>query len=131
MPTEEPEIPGTVERSAPKVRRTYVETLSNAEQQYAGDEERAHRTAWSSVKHVAEKVGDHWQLKDRKGPSDERSKKPTAAKRRGEGATFGGIDVEGNTRAQLLERAKRAGIKGISRMTKAELGRQLQRHEHD
>ena len=131
MPTDQPDIPSTLKRSAPKIRRTYAETLDSAEEQYSGDEARAHRTAWGSVKNVAEKVGDHWELKDETGPSDERSKKSTAAKRRGEGETFGGVDVEGNTRDQLLDRAKKAGIKGRSRMTKAELGRQLQRHEHD
>ena len=77
MPTDEPDVPRTLKRSAKKVQRTYVETLDSAEEQYSGDEARAHRTAWSSVKNVAEKVGDHWELKEKTGPSDERSKKST------------------------------------------------------
>jgi hypothetical protein len=111
------------------VQRTYEKTLASAEDEY-GDEERAHRTAWGSVKNVAEKKGDHWELKDETGPSDARSKEPASAKRAGKGETFSGVDVEGNTRAELAERAKKAGVRGYSKMTKTELGRQLARHEH-
>ncbi|MGI8590762.1 MAG: ChaB family protein, partial [Nakamurella sp.] len=73
--------------------------------------------------------GDHWELKDEPGPSDPRSMQPSDRKQAGEGETFGGVDVVGNTRGQLVERAKKAGIRGYSRMTKVELGRQLARHE--
>lgn len=135
MPTQKntgddaPDLPGTLERSAAKIQHTYTETLDSAEDQYDGDESRAHRTAWASVKHVAEKVGDHWELKDEKGPSDPRSKGSTAEKRAGKGETFGGVDVEGHTRDELIERAKKAGITGYSHMTKHDLGRALQKHE--
>ena len=130
MPTDRPSVPSTLKRSPGKVRRTYEKTLKSAEEEY-GDEGRAHRTAWGSVKNIAEKKGDHWELKDKSGPSDPRSKQPAKQKRAGKGDTYGGIDVEGNTRAELVERAKQAGIRGYSRMNKAELGRQLQRKEHD
>ena len=46
-------LPGTLERSPAKVQRTYSKTLESAEAEY-GDEARAHRTAWASVKNVAE-----------------------------------------------------------------------------
>ena len=46
------------------------EALDNAHREY-GDEERAHRTAWAAVKRIAEKKGDHWELKDEPSPSDE------------------------------------------------------------
>ncbi len=128
MPTDEPQLPGTLKRSPKKVQRTYEKTLDSAEEQY-DDEARAHRTAWASVKNIAEKRGDHWELKDEPGPSDPRSMEPADRKRAGRGETFGGVDVVGNTRDQLVERAKKAGIRGYSRMTKAELGRQLARHE--
>lgn len=121
-------LPGTLERSPAKVQRTYEKTLESAEAEY-GDEARAHRTAWGSVKNVAEKRGDHWELKESTGPSDPRSTKPAEKKRAGEGETFGGVDIIGNTRDQLVERAKKAGIRGYSRMNKSELGRQLARHE--
>jgi cation transport regulator ChaB len=124
VPSKKEDLPGTLERSPRKVQRTYEKTLDSAHEEY-GDEERAHRTAWGSVKNVAEKKGDHWELKDSTGPSDPRSKKPAAAKRRGEGETYGGVDVEGNSKAELVERAKKAGIKGYSSMNKHELGQAL------
>ena len=127
---DEPELPGTLRRSAGKVQRTYAKTLDSAQDEY-DDEQRAHRTAWAAVKHVAEKRGDHWELKDQPGPSDPRSTMSAADKRAGRGETFGGVDVVGNSRAELVERAKQAGVRGYSRMNKAELGRQLARHEHD
>ena len=70
MPEDTPDLPSTLEKSADKIQRTYEETLESAEDQYDGDEARAHRTAWASVKNVAEKRGDHWELKDEPGPSD-------------------------------------------------------------
>ncbi|WP_018639924.1 ChaB family protein [Parafrankia elaeagni] len=128
MPTDREELPGTLRRSPAKVRRTYEKTLDNAHEEY-GDEERAHRTAWGAVKNIAEKKSDHWELKDEPGPSDSRSKLPQSARRRGEGETFGGIDVEGNTRDELIQRARRAGVRGYSSMTKADLARALQGKE--
>jgi cation transport regulator ChaB len=128
VPSDKEDLPSTLERSPDKVQRTYEKTLDSASDQY-GDEERAHRTAWASVKHIAEKKGDHWELKDEPGPSDPRSKQPQKAKREGKGETFRGIDVEGNSRAELADRAKKAGVKGYSHMKKAELARTLARKE--
>lgn len=128
MPTDREEVPSTLQRSPAKVRRTYEKTLDSAHEEY-GDEERAHRTAWGAVKNVAEKKGDHWEEKDETGPSDPHSKKPQRSKQRGEGESFGGVDVEGNTKEQLVERAKKAGVKGYSSMNKKELARALQRKE--
>jgi cation transport regulator ChaB len=73
MPVEKEDLPGTLERSPKKVRDTYEKALDNAHDQY-DSEERAHRTAWAAVKHVAEKKGDHWETKDEPGPSDPQSK---------------------------------------------------------
>ena len=128
MPSKKEELPGTLERSPKKEQHTYEKTLDSAHEEY-GDEERAHRTAWAAVKNLAEKKGDHWELKDRTGPSDPRSKKSQQEKREGKGETFGGIDVEGNTREELMERAKKVGVKGYSHMRKAELAKALQRKE--
>lgn len=128
MAAKKEDLPSTLERSPAKVQRTYEKTLDSAHEEY-GDEERAHRTAWGSVKNVAEKRGDHWEPKDETGPSDERSKQPAGKKRRGEGKTHGGVDVEGNTKAELQDRAKKAGIKGYSSMNKSELADALARKE--
>jgi len=63
MPSKREDIPSTLERSPDKVQRTYEKTLDSAHEEY-DSEERAHRVAWASVKNVAEKKGDHWELKD-------------------------------------------------------------------
>jgi cation transport regulator ChaB len=118
------ELPDTLKRSPAKAQRQFAKTHDAAAKEY-GEGERAHRTAWASVKHDFEKVGDHWEAKDEPGPSDPRSKKSTAAKRRGEGETYGGVDAEGNTKAELYERAKKLDITGRSTMTKAELARAI------
>jgi cation transport regulator ChaB len=127
MPARDEETPSTLERSPAKVRRTYEEALDAAYKQYGGDEERAHRTAWAAVKHIAEKQGDHWELKDDPGPSDERSERGGRFAREGRGETHGGIDASKSKR-ELYEDAKRAGIEGRSEMTKEELVEALERH---
>jgi hypothetical protein len=126
MPTPNEEIPGTLRRSPGKAKRTWKKTHDSAVEQY-GEGERAHRTAFASLKRGFEKVGDRWEPKARKGPSDPRSTKPTAAKRRGEGETFGGVDLYGHTRQELLERARGLGIRGTGRMNKRELARAIAR----
>ena len=122
------ELPGTLERSPKKAQDTWAETHDSAVEQY-GEGERAHRTAFSAVKHSFEKVGDHWEPKDEKGPSDPQAAKSGASARRGEGETFGGVDVEGNTKDELYERAKSLGIKGRSSMDKKELARAIARRQ--
>jgi hypothetical protein len=122
------ELPGTLERSPGKAQRTYAETLKHAEAEY-GKGERASRTAYASLKHGFEKVGDHWEAKDHPGPSDPRSTKTTREKREGKGETFGGVDEMGHTRQELYERAKSLGIRGRSTMDKKELARAIARKE--
>src|SRR5215210_8935400 len=126
MPTEKEDLPSTIARSAEKVQRTYAKTLDSAEEQY-DDEERAHRPAYAAVKHVAEKKGDHWELKDEKGPSDPQSAQGGRAARERPKETYGGIDA-GKSKEELYEDAKRAGIEGRSDMSKAELATALQKH---
>jgi hypothetical protein len=127
MPGEK-EMPGTLRRSPPKARRTWVKTHEHAVQEY-GEGERAHRTAFAALKRGFEKVGDRWEPKERPGPSDPRSRQPTAAKRRGRGETFGGVDLYGHTRAELYERARGLGVRGASRMTKKDLARAIARKQ--
>jgi len=118
------ELPDSLKRSGSKARRTFAKAHDAAVQQY-GEGERAHRTAMAALKHTHEKRGDRWVPKRESGPSDPRSKKTTAQKRRGEGETFGGVDVEQNTRQQLYDRARRLGVAGRSRMSKRELARAI------
>ena len=117
-------LPSTLERSPKKAQDTYEKTLESAEQTYTGDEQRAHRAAWSAVKHSFEKVGDHWEPKDERGPSDPRAAQhgPGAS-----GPTYGGVDVEGKTKAELVADAERAGAHVTSKMTKAEVAREIER----
>jgi hypothetical protein len=105
-----------------------VKTHDAAVEQY-GEGERAHRTAFASLKHSFEKRGDHWEAKARKGPSDPRSTKTTREKRMGKGETFGGLDYYGHTKAELYKRAAKLGITGRSRMSKKELARAIDRKE--
>jgi cation transport regulator ChaB len=122
------DLPGTLKRSPAKAQRTYKEVHDNAVQTY-GEGERAHRTAYSALKHSFEKVGDHWEPKDHKGPSDPRAERGGAAARRGEGKTFGGVDVLGHSRQELYDRARSLGVKGVSRMTKEQLGEAIARKQ--
>ena len=118
------ELPDTLKRSPKKAQRQFAKTHDAAAEQY-GEGEQAHRTAYASLKHNFEKVGDHWEPKDEPGPSDPRSKKSTGQKRQGQGETFGGVDYEGNTKAELYDRAKKLDIKGRSSMSKKELARAI------
>jgi cation transport regulator ChaB len=122
------ELPDTLKRSPAKAQRQFAKTHDSAVEQY-GEGERAHRTAYASLKHNFEKVGDHWEPKDEPGPSDSRSKKSTKEKQQGKGETFGGVDVEGNTKEELYERAKSLGIEGRSKMSKRELAKAIARKQ--
>jgi cation transport regulator ChaB len=128
MPAKKEDLPGTLERSPKKVQRTYEKTLDSAHEEY-GSEERAHRTAWSAVKHVAEKRGDHWELKDEKGPSDPQAAQSGAAARERPKRTHGGVDVRGSSKEQLYERAKELDVHGRSNMTKHELADAIARKQ--
>jgi len=122
------ELPDTLKRSGRKAQRTFAKTHDAAAEQY-GEGERALRTAMASLKQTHEKRGGRWVPKDRPGPSDPRSKKTTAQKRRGEGETFGGVDVEQNTKHELYERARRLNVEGRSKMSKRELARAIGRKQ--
>jgi len=126
MPTKKEDLPSTIKRSPKKVQDTYAKTLDSAHETY-DSEERAHRTAFSAVKHVAEKKGDHWELKEEKGPSDRQAAKRGEAARNGSSDTYGGIDAS-KPKSELYEDAKRAGIEGRSKMSKEELAKALQKH---
>ena len=118
------DMPSTVRRSSEKAQRTWGKTHDSAVEQY-GEGERAHRTAFDSLKHSFEKVGDHWEAKDEKGPSDAQAAKRGPAARRG-GTTAGGVDANA-TKAHLMDVAKRLDVRGRSRMTKDELVEAIQK----
>ena len=114
-------IPGTLKRSPKKAQRTYAKTLAAAESEY-GVGERASRTAYASLKHSYEKVGDRWKAKDHKGPSDPQAAKSGAAARHSTTPTAGGKQV-GTTKKELLALARTLDVPGRSKMTRDELTR--------
>lgn len=119
------ELPSTLARSPAKAQHTYAKTLAAAEREY-GPGERASRTAFASLKHGFEKVGDHWEPKAHKGPSDPQAARSGSAARRGDGGeTFGGVDVLGHSRRDLYERARQLGVPGRSTMNKEQLARAI------
>jgi hypothetical protein len=110
------ELPSTVERSDSKAERTWVKTYDSAMETY-GEGARARRAAFAALKHTHEKVGDHWEPKDRTGPSDEQAARPG---RRSDRGTAGGVDAKASKK-HLMDVAKKLDISGRSSMKKDEL----------
>ena len=106
------ELPSTLQRSPKKAQRTFAKAHDSAAEQY-GEGERAHRTAYSAVKQSFEKVGDHWEPKGEKGPSD-------AGGRGKRDDTKGGVDANASKK-HLYEVAQRLDVPGRSKMDKSEL----------
>jgi cation transport regulator ChaB len=110
------ELPSTLRRSPEKAQRTWIEAHDSAVETY-GEGRRAHQTAFAALKHTFEKVGDHWEPKGRKGPSDKQAS-------RGAGQrtvpTSGGVDANASKR-HLYERARQLDIPGRSSMNKQDL----------
>jgi cation transport regulator ChaB len=109
------ELPSTLQRSDAKAQRTFAKAHDAAEEQY-DDPERAHRVAYSALKHSYEKVGDHWEAKDEKGPSDARAEGGRGTR----AETRGGVDAKASKK-HLYDVAKRLDVPGRSSMSKDEL----------
>lgn len=110
------ELPSTLKKSDAKAQRTFAKAHDSAAEEY-GDGERAHRVAYSALKHSYEKVGDHWERKSKKGPSDERARSggPNA-----KGQADEGVNANA-TKKHLMDIARRLDISGRSTMNKDEL----------
>jgi hypothetical protein len=122
-------LPGTLKRSPRKAQETWLKAHDSAVEEY-GDGERAHRTAFKSLKVGWEKVDDHWERKNESGPSDPRSTYRGKAARDGRGEALGGVDYYGHTKAELYDRARELGVAGRSKMDKLELARAIARKQH-
>jgi hypothetical protein len=118
MPATE-EMPSTLRRSPKKAQETWGKAHDAAVEQY-GEGERAHRTAFAALKHSFEKVGDHWEPKAKKGPSDRQAAQSGALARERPVPTAGGVDANAS-KQHLYEIAQRLDVPGRSTMTKAEL----------
>ena len=121
------DLPSTLERSPKKAQETWLATHDAAVEQY-GEGERAHRTAFASLKHSFEKVGDHWEEKAEKGPSDRQAQRLGAQARahRDDGDSAGGVDANASKR-HLYDVARRLEVPGRSSMSKDELVEAIQR----
>ncbi|GLY68088.1 ChaB family protein [Amycolatopsis taiwanensis] len=115
MPGRE-DLPSTLRRSPRQAQDTWVAAHDSALGTY-GPGRRAQQTAFSALKHSFEKVGDHWEPKARRGPSDEQAAggagQPTKA-------THGGVDAN-SSKEHLYRLARQLDIPGRSRMSKQEL----------
>ncbi|WP_405140989.1 ChaB family protein [Sphaerisporangium sp. NBC_01403] len=109
------ELPSTIERSPKKAQETWIKAHDSAVETY-GEGERAHRTAFAALKHSFEKVGDHWEPKAKKGPSDAQAARSTPAR----GETAEGVDANAS-KEHLYKVAARLGVEGRSKMDKGEL----------
>jgi len=109
------ELPSTLKRSPAKAQRTFAKAHDSAVEEY-GEGRRAHQTAFSALKHSFEKVGDRWEPKDKKGPSDAQA----AGGRNTNRKTKGGVNANA-TKEHLMNVAKKLDIRGRSRMTKDKL----------
>lgn len=110
------ELPSTLQKSPAKARRTFSKVHDAAAEQY-GEGERAHRTAYDALKHSYEKVGDHWEAKGEKGPSDSRARSggPNPS-----GSSPEGVDANASKK-HLMDVARRLDVSGRSKMTKEQL----------
>jgi cation transport regulator ChaB len=115
------DMPGTLRRSPKKAQDTYAKAHDAAVDQY-GEGERAHRTAFAAVKHSFEKVGDHWEKKAKKGPSDKKAE----GGRNSKAKTAEGVDANAS-KDHLLDVAKRLDISGRTKMKKKELVEAIQK----
>ncbi|GLK13919.1 ChaB family protein [Streptosporangium carneum] len=114
MPARE-ELPSTLRRSSAKAQKTWIKAHDSAVETY-GEGQRAHRTAFAALKHSFEKVGDHWEPKSGKGPSDAQAARSTPKA----GKTAEGVDANAS-KQHLYDVARRLGVEGRSTMTKDQL----------
>ena len=119
------DVPSTIARSDDKAVRTYKKTLESAEDSY-GDGERAHRAAYSALKHTHEKVGDHWEPKEEPGPSDAQAERSGPESRDSDRPTAQGVNANASKK-HLVDVARKLGIDNPDRSTKDELVEEIKR----
>jgi hypothetical protein len=112
------ELPSTLQRSEQQAQDTFAKTYDSALESY-DDEGRAARAAYASLKHSYEKVGDHWEPKENRGPSDERAREGLSS-----APTAQGVDANAS-KEHLYKRAQELNIDGRSTMDKDELVKAL------
>jgi cation transport regulator ChaB len=117
------DMPSTIRRSDDRAQDIYVKTHDSATEQY-GEGERAHRTAFKSLKREYRKAGDKWVAKGNRAPSDPQQ----AGSRSTHRMTAGGYDVGPQATVKTLQsEARDLGIRGRSSMKKDELRQAIMR----
>ena len=116
------ELPSTLQRSGEKAQDTFAKAHDSALKSYEGDERAANQVGFSALKHTHEKVGDRWEPKENKGPSDPQAEGGRNTNR----PTAGGVDANASKK-HLYELATRLDIPGRSTMSKGELVKALQK----
>jgi cation transport regulator ChaB len=116
------ELPSTLKRSSQKAQRTWIKAHDSAVEEY-GEGRRSHQTAFAALKHSYEKVGDHWEAKGNKGPSDSQAAQSNRAKPK---STAGGVDANAS-KSHLYEVAKKLDVSGRSTMTKQQLVKAIEK----
>jgi cation transport regulator ChaB len=116
------ELPSTLQRSDEKAQDTFAKAHDSALGSYEGDERAANQVGFSALKHTHEKVGDHWEPKEKKGPSDAQAEGGRNTNR----PTAGGVDANASKK-HLYELATKLDIPGRSKMSKDELVQALQK----
>ena len=107
-------MPSTIRRSDKRAQEIYIKTHDAAVEQY-GEGERAHRTAFKSLKYQYRKSGDRWVPKGHRGASDPQSEGNRFTHRE----TAAGYDVGPNaTLDELRDEARELNIPGRSKMNK-------------
>lgn len=106
------DVPSTIQRSPKHAQEVWSKAHESAIDEY-GHGRRAQQTAYAALKREYEKVGDHWEEKSGRGPSDK------GAERRGQ-RTEGGVDANAS-KSHLQEVAGRLDVPGRSSMTKPQL----------
>jgi hypothetical protein len=114
-------MPNTIRRSDTRAQEIYAKTYDSAVESY-GEGERAHRTAFASLKHEYCESGDRWVPRGHRGPSDPQAKGGYQTHR----MTAGGYDVGPNaTLKELRQQASELKIRGCSKMSRDELERAI------
>jgi hypothetical protein len=120
------DVPSTIARSGDAAVRTWKKSHDSAVDTY-GEGQRAHRAAFAALKRTHEKVGDHWEPKDGRGPSDAQAARstPESTTRRA-APTAEGVDANASA-AHLRSVARELDIPGRSKMNKEQLVEAIKR----
>lgn len=120
MPGRE-DMPSTIRRSDKHAQNLWAKTHDSAVKEY-GEGQRSHRTAFAALKNEYEKIGDHWERKAERGPSDRQAEGGRNTRRK----TAGGVDANAS-KEHLLDVARKLDIRGRSSMNKDELVKAIEK----